>query len=167
MAPVNSEAIAKAVTDILVAVGEDPSREGLVNTPQRVAELFAELYSGVGVDPLEVLTQARLLPFDGVASVVYQPSGAIVGLGTLTTLVKVVASRPQLQERVGEMVVSALVDSGVASGALVMISATHGCVRYRGPQQELTAVTVAARGTLALGQARHEALMMVGGAQQE
>ena len=59
MAPVNSEAIAKAVTDILVAVGEDPSREGLVNTPQRVAELFAELYSGVGVDPLEVLTQAR------------------------------------------------------------------------------------------------------------
>ncbi|MEJ6507280.1 MAG: GTP cyclohydrolase I FolE [Microbacteriaceae bacterium] len=194
MAPVNSEAIAKAVTDILVAVGEDPSREGLVNTPQRVAELFAELYSGVGVDPLEVLTQARkvaskpdergdlvalrdiafhalcehhLLPFDGVASVVYQPSEAIVGLGTLTTLVKVVASRPQLQERVGEMVVSALVDSGVASGALVMISATHGCVRYRGPQQELTAVTVAARGTLALGQARHEALMMVGGAQQE
>ena len=134
MAHVNSEAIAQAVTEILVAVGEDPGREGLVGTPHRVAELLAELYSGVGVDPIEVLTQARkvaskpdergdvvalrdiafhalcehhLLPFDGVASVVYQPGEAIVGLGTLTTLVKVVASRPQLQERVGEMIVSA------------------------------------------------------------
>lgn len=189
MAAVDNEALAQAVTAMLVALGEDPAREGLAETPTRVAELLGELYAGVGVDPRSVLEQARLvasgedergdlvalrdiafhslcehhlLPFDGLASVVYAPGERIVGLGTLSTLVDTVARRPQLQERVGEMVVGALVDSGVATGALVKISATHGCVRYRGPQQNLTTVTVAARGTLATGPARHEALMMVG-----
>ena len=187
---VDSEALKRAVGDILVAVGEDPQREGLVNTPERVAELFAELYSGVGVDPIDVLVNARsvaagdnergelvamrdisfhslcehhLLPFEGVVSVVYAPGDRILGLGTLVSLVEVVSRRPQLQERVGEMIVSALVSSGVASGALALISATHGCVAYRGPKQKLTTVTVAAQGTLAEGSTRHEALMLAGG----
>jgi len=187
---VDSEALTRAVHDILVAVGEDPRREGLVNTPERVAELFTELYSGVGVDPIGVLVDARpvatednergeliamrdisfhslcehhLLPFDGVVSVVYAPGDRIVGLGTLVTLVEVISRRPQLQERVGEMIVHSLVSSGVASGALALMSAVHGCVAYRGPQQKLTTVTVAAEGTLAEGTARHEALMLAGG----
>lgn len=186
----DSEAIRKAVADILVAVGEDPSREGLVTTPERVAELFADLYSGVGVDPVSVLRDAKdvpasesergqlvalrdisfislcehhLLPFDGQASVVYEPGSSIVGLGTLATLVEVTARRPQLQERVGEMVARALVSSGVATGALVMVSAIHGCVAYRGPKQRLTTVTIAAEGTLAEGSKRHEALLLAGG----
>ena len=186
----DSEAIRKAVAEILVAVGEDPSREGLVTTPERVAELFADLYSGVGVDPVSVLRDAKdvpasesergqlvalrdisfislcehhLLPFDGQASVVYEPGSSSVGLGTLATLVEVTARRPQLQERVGEMVARALVSSGVATGALVMVSAIHGCVAYRGPKQRLTTVTIAAEGTLAEGSKRHEALLLAGG----
>jgi GTP cyclohydrolase I len=187
---VDSEAVKKAVTDLLVAVGEDPSREGLADTPARVAELYEDFYSGVGVDPLKVLLDARevhttpqergdfvavrdisfyslcehhLLPFSGVASVVYEPGDALLGLGTIAKLVEVVGKRPQLQERVGEMVAQSLVSSGVAKGALVLISATHGCVLYRGPQQNLTTVTVAARGSLHSGPSRHEALMLVGG----
>ena len=186
----DSEAIKKAVHDILVAVGEDPTREGLSTTPDRVAELFADLYSGVGVDPVSVLRDAtavpagesergdmvalrdisfislcehHLLPFEGFASVVYEPRAAIVGLGTLATVVEVTARRPQLQERVGEMVAQALVTSGIASGALVLVSAIHGCVSYRGPKQRLTTVTVAAEGSLAEGTKRHEALLLAGG----
>jgi GTP cyclohydrolase I len=187
---VDSEAIKRAVTNILVAVGEDPAREGLASTPDRVAELYGELYSGVGIDPVSVirdsnpvassekergelvalrdiafhsLCEHHLLPFEGVASVVYAPSGAIVGLGTLAKLVEVCSARLQLQERLGEMVAHALVESGVASGALVVISASHGCVRFRGPKQALTTVTVATEGSLSHGESRHEALMLVGG----
>ena len=110
----DSEAIQRAVGDILRAVGEDPSREGLATTPERVAELFSELYAGVGVDPVTVLQGAKevpatesergklvalrdisfvslcehhLLPFEGQASVVYEPGSSIVGLGTLVSVV--------------------------------------------------------------------------------
>lgn len=187
---VDKAAVARALAEMLVALGEDPTREGLVATPERVAELYAELYSGVGVDPLGVLTAAapvdthegergelvalrdiafyslcehHLLPFDGTVSVVYAPGERIVGLGTLVSLVEVISRRPQLQERVGEMIVQALVSSGVAAGALALVSAVHGCVAYRGPKQKLTTVTVAAQGTLQSGSPRHEALMLAGG----
>ena len=187
---VDKTAVARAVGEMLVALGEDPTREGLAATPDRVAELYAELYSGVGVDPLAVLSAAtpvvtdegergelvalrdiafyslcehHLLPFDGTVSVVYEPGERIVGLGTLVSLVEVISRRPQLQERVGEMIVQALVSSGVAAGALALVSAVHGCVAYRGPKQKLTTVTVAAQGTLESGSARHEALMLAGG----
>lgn len=183
-------ALQRAVADILVAIGEEPNREGLVATPERVAELFSQLYSGVGVDPSGVLSSAapvvttadergelvalrdiafysmcehHLLPFDGVVSVVYSPGERIVGFGTLVSLVEVVSRRPQLQERVGEMIVHALMSSGVAAGALALVSAVHGCVAYRGPKQKLTTVTVAAAGTLSEGSPRHEALMLAGG----
>lgn len=183
-------AVARALGEMLVALGEDPTREGLSATPERVAELYAELYSGVGVDPLDVLSAAtpvitdegergelvalrdiafyslcehHLLPFDGTVSVVYEPGERIVGLGTLVSLVEVISRRPQLQERVGEMIVQALVSSGVAAGALALVSAVHGCVAYRGPKQKLTTVTVAAQGTLQSGSPRHEALMLAGG----
>lgn len=186
----DSEAIKRAIHDIVVAIGEDPTREGLQKTPERVAELYAELFSGVGVDPVTVVEAARkvstepgergdlvalrdvvfsslcehhLLPFQGRASVVYQPGEGILGLSTIANLVEVVAKRPQLQERIGEMVAQALVSSGIAEGALVLVSAEHGCVSFRGPRQHLTTVTVATEGSLASGQARHEALLLVGG----
>jgi GTP cyclohydrolase I len=190
MVTVDSEGVKKAITDLLVALGEDPDREGLASTPERVAELYQDFYSGVGVDPVTVLREARaiqasssergdmvavrdisfyslcehhLLPFSGVASVVYEPGDSLLGLGTIARLVEIVAKRPQLQERVGEMVAQAMVSSGFARGALVLISATHGCVLYRGPKQHLTTVTVATEGTLSAGPSRHEALMLVGG----
>jgi len=190
MVAVDNEALQRSVFDILVALGEDPTREGLKDTPARVAELYRELYSGVGVDPVSVVLGARpvqstqaergdlvalrdisfhslcehhLLPFEGFASVVYAPADHIIGLGTIADLVEVVARRPQLQERVGEMIVRALVDSGVARGALALVSATHGCVAYRGPRQKLTTVTVAASGTLAESPGKDQALMLAGG----
>jgi GTP cyclohydrolase I len=190
MVLVDSEAIKKAIAEILVAVGEDPLREGLSHTADRVAELFAELYSGVGIDPITVLEKANevpagekergelvalrdisfisvcehhLLTFDGHASVVYEPGSAILGLGTLASLVDVTARRPQLQERIGEMVAQALVASGVAAGALVLVSALHGCVSHRGPRQRLTTVTIATAGSLAKDPKRHEALLLAGG----
>jgi len=190
MVTVDNEALKRSVADILVAIGEDPTRAGLKDTPARVAELYQELYSGVGVDPASVLLEARpvestegergdmvelrdisfhslcehhLLPFEGFASVVYVPADRIIGLGTIAKLVEVVARRPQLQERVGEMIVRALVDSGVAEGALALVSAVHGCVAYRGPRQKLTTVTVAAGGTLAESPGKNQALMLAGG----
>jgi GTP cyclohydrolase I len=187
---VDSEAIKRATHDILVAVGEDPNRDGLIGTPDRVATLLEELYSGVGVDPMSVISEAaqvittpeergdrvalrdisfssvcehHLLPFSGVASVVYQPGEGLLGLSTIARLVEVVSRRPQIQERLGDMVAKTLVASGIATGALVLISAIHGCVVHRGPRQQVTTVTVAAEGTLKQGPDRHEALLLVGG----
>ena len=187
---VDSEAIKRATHDILVAVGEDPNRDGLIGTPDRVATLLEELYSGVGVDPMSVISEAaqvittpeergdrvalrdisfssvcehHLLPFSGVASVVYQPGEGVLGLGTIARLVEVVSRRPQIQERLGDMVAKTLVASGIATGALVLISAIHGCVVHRGPRQQVTTVTVAAEGTFKQGPDRHEALLLVGG----
>jgi GTP cyclohydrolase I len=175
-----------AVADLLEALGEDPSREGLADTPSRVASLFAELYRGVGVDPVTVLDGARalaesddqfgdlvalrgiqfssvcehhLLPFRGSADVAYAPGERIVGLGILADLVALAAARPQMQERLGDMVADALVRSGVAKGALVVIRAEHGCVQHRGPRlAESETVTMASSGTLSEPDARREAL---------
>jgi len=175
-----------AVEKLLEALGEDPTREGLADTPERVASLFSELYRGVGVDPVTVLDSARplaesddqfgdlvalrgiqfssvcehhLLPFRGTADVAYAPGSRIVGLGVLADVVSLAAARPQIQERLGDMVADALVRSGVASGALVMIRAEHGCVQHRGPRlAESETVTMASAGSLRDPSARREAL---------
>ena len=180
----------QAIHDLLVALGESPERDGLHGTPERVAELFAELYRGVGIDPVSVLDEARpladadeqlgdlvalrgisfssvcehhLLPFRGMADVAYAPADRIVGLGILADLVAITAARPQLQERLGEMVADALVDSGVAKGAVVVIRAEHGCVQHRGPRLgESETLTVATAGTLSDEAARREALLTMG-----
>ena len=123
-------------------------------TPERVASLFAELYKGVGIDPVSGIDGRRhlslrqktilancvalrgisfssvcehhLLPFRGTADVAYQPGDKLVGLGILADLVELAAARPQMQERLGDMIATALVDSGVASGSVVVIRAEHG-----------------------------------------
>lgn len=179
-----------AVAAVLRALGEDPTREELADTPERVAQLFRELYRGVGVDPVSVLEDARalsdsadqfgdlvalrgiqfssicehhLLPFRGVADVAYTPDQRLVGLGVLAELVDIAAARPQLQERLGDMVADALVRSGVASGALVVIRAEHGCVQHRGPKlADSETVTLASAGTLSDPAARREALQAMG-----
>ena len=179
-----------AVTVLLEALGEDPTREGLGGTPERVASLFAELYKGVGIDPVSVLTEAKplaeaenrfgelvalrgisfssvcehhLLPFRGTADVAYQPGDKLVGLGILADLVEMAAARPQMQERLGDVIATALVDSGVASGSVVVIRAEHGCVTHRGPRlAESETVTVATAGSLDEPEARREALQAMG-----
>jgi GTP cyclohydrolase I len=173
---IDSARIEAAVTELLAAIGEDPTRPGLVSTPRRVAESYAEFFAGIDQDPLEPLSDAtdagagkgelgelvllrdvdfrsvcehHLLPFTGVAHLAYVPGSRIVGLGHLPRVVETLSSRPQLQERLGEQIAEAL-DTGLSPrGVLVMLDARHGCVTARGTRQvDSTTVTVASRGTL-------------------
>jgi GTP cyclohydrolase I len=185
-AGVNVARIQSAVTELLLAIGEDPSRPGLSRTPERVGQAYAEFFSGVGVDPLTHLLDAlegapdgelvvmrgiefrsicehHLLPFLGVAHIAYAPSDRIVGLGRLPRVVDTIASRPQLQERLGEEIADAL-DEGLAPrGVLVVLDAVHSCVTARGVRQvESSTVTVASRGVLADPVQRAEVMALIG-----
>ena len=182
----DSSRAAAAVRELLIAIGEDPDRSELQSTPERVAASYAELCSGVGVDPSSVLgdplpdtsggeavlvkdiellslCEHHLLPFKGVAHIAYLPSSQIVGFGALPRLVSVLASRPQVQERLGEQIMTTL-DSALATrGVLVVIEAVHGCMRDRGSRQtSATAVTVAACGELREPLRRAELMALIG-----
>lgn len=174
---IDSPRIEAAVAELLAAIGEDPTRPGLQETPRRVAEAYGEFFSGVGEDPLEHLSSAtdldaaagelgdlvllrdihfrstcehHLLPFTGVAHLAYVPGKRIVGLGSLPRVVDTLSARPQLQERLGEQIADTLEAGLLPKGVLVMLDARHGCVSARGTRQvDSTTVTVASRGTLA------------------
>lgn len=167
---IDRPAIEAAVRQILDAIGEDPEREGLVETPRRVAEAYAELFSGVGEDPAALLTvgfdqedhhemvvlrdipfhsmcEHHLMPFHGVAHVGYIPDGRIAGISKLARLVEVLARRPQVQERLASQVVDHLMDGLRAKGAAVVIEATHLCMTMRGIRKSGSRmVTSATRG---------------------
>ena len=191
MPPIDTGRIEAAVAEIIAAIGEDAQRPGLLTTPQRVAESYAEFFAGVGVDPLPLLRdelatqdapekrgeivvlrdialrsicEHHLLPFTGVAHVAYLPAEKLVGLGSVVRAVETLASRPQLQERLGDDIVAALNEALTPLGALVVIDARHGCVGARGPRQaESTTVTVAASGALADPVRRAEVMALIGG----
>jgi GTP cyclohydrolase I len=187
---VDSARIRAAVSELLAAIGEDPARAGLADTPARVAEAYAEFFSGVGADPLvhlaetESLAEAghrqgelvllrgidfrsmcehHLLPFLGVAHVAYLPRDRVVGLGKLPRVVETLASRPQLQERLTEQVADAIETGLDALGVLVVLDAVHGCVTARGARQSRSStVTVATRGALSDPVQRAEAMALIG-----
>ncbi|MES2171948.1 MAG: GTP cyclohydrolase I FolE [Actinomycetota bacterium] len=183
---IDTARIEAAVREILAAIGEDPSREGLEATPRRVAEAYAEFFAGMGVSTDALLADSvisgqsgelvvirdiefrsvcehHLLPFLGVAHVAYLPDAKVVGLGTIAKLVDVIATRPQLQERLTEEIADALEVGLEPLGVLVVLDAVHGCVTSRGPRQaHSSTVTLAGRGTLADASARQEALAMIG-----
>jgi GTP cyclohydrolase I len=163
--------IKQAVSLIIEAVGEDPTREGLQRTPERVAEMYAELFSGLGRDPAEVLTgsfeeghremviikdipfysmcEHHLLPFYGTAHVGYIPSedGRVVGASKLARVVDIVASRPQIQERMTAQVADAIMNSLQPDGVAVVIEAEHLCMTMRGAKKPgSNVVTSATRG---------------------
>jgi GTP cyclohydrolase I len=165
--------IARAVREILIAVGEDPEREGLRNTPVRVARAYAELFAGLRVDPERVLTtgfeaghqelvlvrdievmsscEHHLLPFHGVAHVGYIPGadGRITGLSKLARLVEVYARRPQVQERLTSQVADTLMKTLQPRGVIVVIDCEHMCMAVRGIRKPgARTVTSAVRGTL-------------------
>ena len=143
-----------AVREILVAVGEDPDREGLRDTPRRVAKMYAEMFSGLHADPRPILKKVfteqydeivlvrdisfcsmcehHLLPFMGKAHIGYLPDGKVVGLSKLARVVEVVARRPQVQERMTEDIANLLLDELNAKGVAVVIEATHTCMTIRG-----------------------------------
>ena len=151
---VDQPRIENAVREILAAVGEDPDREGLRDTPGRVARMYAELFSGLHIDPREHLKrffteqydevvlvrdisfcsmcEHHLLPFMGKAHIGYIPNGKVIGLSKLARVVEVVAKRPQVQERMTETIANLLVDDLEAKGVAVVIEATHSCMTIRG-----------------------------------
>ncbi len=167
--PVDTQRIRAAVREIIVAVGEDPDREGLRDTPRRVAEMYAEVFSGLREDPADVLSvgfeeghqemvivkdipfysmcEHHFLPFHGVAHVGYIPNGRVVGLSKLARAVEILARRPQLQERLSTQLADAIMKSLEPQGVAVVISANHLCMQMRGVRKpgSLT-VTSAMRG---------------------
>jgi len=164
--------IEAAVTSIIEAIGEDPKREGLVDTPRRIAEMYAELFMGMGKNPKEELVvgfevghremivvrdipfysmcEHHLLPFYGVAHVGYIPNadGRVVGLSKLARVVEVVSSRPQLQERMTTDIADAIMEGLKPDGVGVIIQAEHLCMMMRGIKKPGSAIiTSALRGT--------------------
>ncbi len=151
---VDGPRIERAVREILLAVGENPDREGLHETPARVARMYAELFSGIHEDPRVHLRKAftekydeivlvrdiafnsicehHLLPFMGHAHIGYMPSGRVVGLSKLARVVEGIARRPQVQERMTETIADLIIDELGARGAAVVIEASHTCMTIRG-----------------------------------
>jgi GTP cyclohydrolase I len=178
-----------AVRELLFAIGEDPDREGLRETPGRVARAARELYAGLNQDPADVLSttfsidheeliivrdipmystcEHHLLPFHGVAHIGYIPAedGKVTGLSKLGRLVEVFARRPQVQEQITTQVADALVTHLGAQGVIVVIEAEHLCMSMRGVQKPGSrTITSAVRGQLRDPATRSEAMsLLLGG----
>jgi GTP cyclohydrolase I len=175
-----------AIRELLLAVGEDPDREGLRDTPARVARAYREIFAGLYQEPQDVLTttfdlgheemvlvkdievystcEHHLVPFHGVAHVGYipGPSGEITGLSKLARLVDVYARRPQVQERLTTQVADALVESLHPLGVLVVIECEHLCMSMRGVRKPGSrTVTSAVRGAMRDAATRAEAMSLV------
>ena len=162
-------AIQSAVRTILKAVGEDPERPGLEETPRRVASMYAEMFSGLHLDPARHLSvtfpeqydemvlirdiqftsmcEHHLLPFNGVAHVAYIPDGKVTGLSKIARVVEEVSHRPQVQERMTQTIAELVNDHLKTSGVAVVISAEHSCMSIRGIRKPgSSTVTSALRG---------------------
>jgi GTP cyclohydrolase I len=167
--PVDLKRIAAGVREILIGIGEDPDREGLRDTPQRVARMYAEMFSGMRQDPSEHLKiffsenydeivvlrgvpffsmcEHHLLPFEGQAHIAYLPGGQVVGLSKLARIVDAFAHRPQVQERLTMQIADLLMEKAKARGVAVVLEAVHGCMSCRGVKKPGSVmVTSAVRG---------------------
>ncbi|MCA9243198.1 MAG: GTP cyclohydrolase I FolE [Phycisphaerales bacterium] len=163
--------IERAVREILLAIGEDPDRDGLQKTPNRVARMYTELFHGLHEDPdrhLETvfdenhhelvvlrdipfnsMCEHHLMPFEGKAHLAYIPGGKIVGLSKLARIVDGYAARPQVQERLTTQIADLLAEKVHAQGAAVVIEAVHTCMTCRGVRKPGSVmVTSALRGVM-------------------
>ena len=161
--------IEKAVASIIEAIGEDPKREGLVGTPRRIAEMYAEVFGGIYEDPGEELRvgfeeghqemvilkdipfysmcEHHFLPFHGLAHVGYIPSGRVVGASKIGRVVEILARRPQLQERLTTQIANTIVSVLEPKGVAVVIQAEHLCMTMRGVKKPgSNIITSAMRG---------------------
>lgn len=175
-----------AIRELLIAVGEDPDREGLRDTPDRVARAYREIFAGLRQDPTDVLTttfdlgheemvmvkdievystcEHHLVPFHGVAHVAYIPGadGRITGLSKLARLVDVYARRPQVQERLTAQIADAMVNVLKPRGVLVVVECEHLCMSMRGVRKPGSrTVTSAVRGQMRDVATRAEAMSLV------
>jgi GTP cyclohydrolase IA len=174
--------IEAAVREILLAVGEDLNREGLQETPARVARMYAEMFSGLHADPRQLLNKTftqkydemvlvrdiefasmcehHLLPFMGKAHIAYLPAGRIVGLSKLPRVVEALAHRPQVQERMTEELADLLMEELNPRGVAVILEATHTCMTIRGVRKPGGICTTSAmRGVFRDNQATRDELM--------
>jgi GTP cyclohydrolase I len=174
----------KAVTELLLALGEDPARDGLRETPARVARALAENFAGLWQSPEDVLTTSfdigheelviikdidvfshcehHLTPFHGVAHVGYIPSGRITGLSKIARLVDMFARRPQVQERMTSQIADALVEILQPAGVIVIIECEHLCMSMRGVRKtQARTITSAVRGKLRDPATRAEAISLI------
>jgi GTP cyclohydrolase IA len=153
-AAIDRPRIERAVREILIAIGEDPDRDGLRDTPDRVARMYAEVFSGLHSDParhlkrvfeerydelvlvrdisFDSMCEHHLLPFTGTAHVGYLPRGKIAGLSKLARVVEEVSRRPQVQERMTHQIADLLAQELDAKGVVVVLDATHTCMTIRG-----------------------------------
>ncbi len=177
----------RAVRELLAAVGEDPDREGLLETPARVARMYAELFSGLHLDPgrhlkktfteqydelvlirditFNSMCEHHLLPFIGVAHVGYLPRGKVVGLSKLARVVEEVSKRPQVQERMTQTICDLMQTELDPKGVIVVIEASHSCMTIRGIRKpgSLT-ITSAVRGLFKTNtSSRAEVLALING----
>lgn len=182
----DAERVRAAVRELLIGIGEDPDRDGLRDTPDRVARAYTEIFGGMHIDPTEVLAttfdlghqemvlvkdipvysmcEHHLLPFHGVAHVGYIPGsdGRITGLSKLARLVDSFARRPQVQERLTSQVADAIVDGLDPRGVIVVINCEHLCMSMRGVRKPGSkTVTSAVRGAMRDVATRSEAMSLI------
>ena len=166
---IDQRRIEEAVNSILEAIGEDPKREGLVDTPRRIAEMYSELFMGLDQDPKEELTvsyeeghhemvilrdipfysmcEHHLLPFYGLVHIGYIPNGSIIGMSKLARVVEVLSRRPQLQERLTTQIAETILEALNPDGVAVVIQAEHMCMTLRGVKKPgSNVITSATRG---------------------
>lgn len=184
---IDQDRIARAVREIIEAIGENPGRDGLLETPERIGRMYAELFSGLAQDPLDVLRRGfeedhkemvilkdipfyslcehHFLPFHGAAHVGYVPEGKIVGVSKLARVVDILARRPQMQERLTSQVADAIMEGLSPDGVAVVIEAEHLCMTMRGVQKPgARMITSAIRGGFRRrGVTRSEFLSLVQG----
>lgn len=185
--------VERLTRELLEAIGEDPDRPGLKQTPTRMGDLYAEFFAGVGEDAAAPLAHTisvsrgpapdtlpsgavllrdirfrsvcehHLLPFAGRAHIAYLPGEQVVGLGALVRVVEILATRPQVQERLGEQIADTIAEHLDTRGVLVVLDASHGCVTMRGGRQpEASTLTIAARGEYTDPIARAELIALIG-----
>ncbi len=184
--PVDQPRVAAAVRELLTAIGEDPDREGLLETPSRVARAYAEMFAGLDMTADQVLSttfdiaheelvlvkdievwstcEHHLVPFTGVAHVGYIPSpeGRITGLSKLARLVDVFAKRPQVQERLTSQIADSLMEHLKPRGVIVVVECEHLCMTMRGVRKAgAKTVTSAVRGALHNPATRAEAMSLI------
>jgi GTP cyclohydrolase I len=183
---IDTERIERAVTELLLAIGEDPTRDGLRDTPARVARAYQEIFSGIKQDPAELLTtnfdlgheelvmvkdievysvcEHHLLPFFGVAHVGYLPGfgGKITGLSKLARVVDIFAKRPQVQERLTTQIADAIEAALQPAGVIVVLEAEHLCMSMRGVKKTAArTITSTARGKLKDEPSRSEVMNLI------
>ena len=163
---IDRERIRRAITEILEAIGEDVDREGLRDTPRRIADMYADIFSGLHTDPKEELLvgfeeghqemvmlkdipfysmcEHHLLPFHGTVHVGYIPNGRVVGISKIARVVEILAKRPQLQERLTSQIADTLVEALKPKGVAVVIQAEHLCMNMRGVKKRGSKVVTSA-----------------------